>query len=293
MKTFKFSLVLIIVFSMTASAQTSEWTKGPYLQFNAGYGISISPQNMSDYPFYFYNYTEVFNETEDYEKYELVDVSLGKGFAAGGAFGYMFSKHIGAELGFSYLYGTKTTAEITYRYGTEYRYLMESNLYSRMFRLNPSIIVASGLEKVNPYARFGMVFGFGKALLEVDDSDTYLGETDTYHSKFEMKNGVGIGVTAGVGAMFSLNDQMSLFTEINMISMSYSPKKGEIVELSYNGEDHLSELSTSEKEVEFVKEIIYDYENPDPYDEDKPSEELQFKIPYSSIGLNVGWRFSF
>jgi len=65
-----------------------------------------------------------------------------------------------------------------------------------------------------------------------------------------------------------------------------SPKKGELKEASYNGTDMLPNMTTSEKEIEFVKEITYDYENMPP--ENDPTQALKIKFPTGSVGLNVG-----
>jgi hypothetical protein len=51
--------------------------------------------------------------------------------------------------------------------------------------------------------------------------------------------------------------------------------------------DQLPNLTTSDKEVEFVTEINSDGD----FDENKPDQALIMNLPYSSIGVNFGVRF--
>jgi len=250
--------------------------QGAYVNINAGYGASMSSQNL-DY-FDFYNYTTTSNSRTS----EQVYVSLGKGLNFGGAFGYMFNENFGAELGFSYLLGGKSTAKYYYDGGTT-----DYTLSSTMLRINPSLVISSGLEGVNPYAKFGLVIGTGSVNYEIEDND----DGDILKTKLKMDGGLALGLNAAIGANFTLSENMSLFGEINMINMSYAPTKGELTEATYNGADELPELTTSEREIEYVDSYTISYINPPA--ESEPSKELKQKLPFGSFGLNFGLRISF
>ena len=45
------------------------------------------------------------------------------------------------------------------------------SISSRMLRINPTLVIASGLEKINPYAKFGFIIGSGAARVEYKDND--------------------------------------------------------------------------------------------------------------------------
>lgn len=250
--------------------------QGAYININAGYGFNMSSQNL--YYFDFYNYTSTSNSSTS----EQVYVSLGKGLNFGGAFGYMFNENIGAELGISYLLGGKSSAKDDYQDGTT-----DYTLSSNMLRINPSLVISSGLDGVNPYAKFGLVIGTGSVNYEYEDND----DGDIYKMKLKMEGGLAMGLNAAIGANFTLSDNMSLFGEINMINMSYAPTKGEVTEATYNGADELPDMTTSEKEIEFVDSYTYSYDNPPP--DSQPSKELKQKLPFGSLSANFGIRIIF
>ena len=266
-------LVMIAAISLFAINLSAQET---YININAGYGLGMSSQNL--YYFDFYNYTSGSNSSTS----EQVNVSLGKGLNVGGTFGFMFNKNIGAELGVSYLLGSKSNANDEYRGGkTDY------TISAKMLRINPSIVIASGLDGINPYAKFGVIIGSGTVIYEYNDND----DGDIGIFKMKLNGGLAFGLNAGVGALFNLNDKMAFFGEINMVNMSYAPSKGEVTEATYNGTDALSDMTTSEKEIEFVDSYTYSSSNP-PADS-QPSKQLKQKLPFGSFGINFGLRIGF
>lgn len=271
MKNYIQMFLMIFVGSLFAS---NLFAQGAYVNINAGYGFSMSSQNL----FYFYNSTEGSNSYTE----EQVNVSLGKGLNLGGAFGYMFNENIGAELGISYLSGGKSKAKDTYTNGTT-----EYNFSSKMLRINPSLVIASGFEKINPYAKFGLIIGSGSIVYEYNDN--YDGDIELV--KIKLNGGIALGLSSGIGAMFNLSDKMSFYGELNMVNLSYAPTKGEVTEATYNGVDELPDFTTSEKEIEFVDRYTFDYDN-DPADS-QPSQELKQKLPFGSFGFNFGLRINF
>jgi hypothetical protein len=263
------------------------FAQGAYINFNTGYALKASSANLDMFDLGFEDFgMDEFNNTsygENSGTFEQVNVSLGKGLNFGAAFGYMFNKNVGAELGLSFLKGGKSTA--TYE---EPNYSEEFTIRANMLRIIPSIVIASGFETVDPYAKFGIVIGTASTVTiegEMIDDD----ESGTLTIK--AKGGLPIGFNAAVGTLFKFNENIALFAEINMINLSYSPKKGEITELMWEGENHLPDFTVSEKEWEFVDSYTYNFDNP-PSDT-QPREELTYKLPYGSIGLNFGLRISF
>jgi hypothetical protein len=207
----------------------------------------------------------------------------------------MFNEHIGAELGLSYLMGGKSYSKISEtriypNYPSEY-YNQESTISSKMFRMIPTLVIEAGGEKINPYAKFGLVVGFGSVLCEsnYNSYDEWDG-LETTSQKIQLSGGSALGLTSSIGAMYNLSEKMSLFGELNMINMSYSPTKGELTEYKENGVDKLSSMSISEKEVEYADSYDrYYFFN----DSSKPSQVLKQSLPFGSFGINVGMRASF
>jgi hypothetical protein len=272
-----FIAILVALFTGNVFAQKS------YVSFNAGYGAKMGSQNLED----FYNYT--YSTTGDFEyeytsthKNEQINLSLGKGLNLGGSFGHMFNKNIGAELGISYLLGGKTEAKDTYTYNGEQYGTTKYIISAKMLRIVPTLVVTTGMEKLNPYAKFGVILGTGSVKYEYKDDE----DGDIEIREMKMKGGLAMGLNTAIGVTFDFSEKMSFFGEINMVNMTYAPKKGEVTKATYNGIDELADMTTSEKEIEFVKS--YTVSSAEPPSDSEASKELSRKLPFGSIGLNIG-----
>ncbi len=265
----KISIILIafaiVLFTGNLFAQ------GAYVNINAGYGFCMSSQNIDG----FTNYSS----TSSSYTVEQVNASLGKGLNFGGTFGFMFNDNVGAELGVSYLLGGKTKAKDQYSGGTT-----DYTISSNMLRFIPSVVIAAGTDGIDPYAKFGVVIGTGSIKSEYEDVD----DGDIGVMKMKYSGGMALGLNAAIGANFEISDFMSFFAEVNMVNMSYAPTKGEVTEATYNGVDMLPNLTTSDKEVEFVDS--YTHSQSSPPSDSQPSEQLKIKYPFGSVGINVGLR---
>ncbi len=195
MKNFKAITVSIsVLFSIFLSAQNE---KGFYASVNSGYNIGTG-----NVDYYQANVLGIINSNESsasVSSSELVRVNLGKGLNAGINFGYMFNKNIGFELGGNYLLGGKINGSYT-SYTGDY---LNSEVSAKMLQIKPSLVFRSDLEKINPYAKVGMIIGSGKIInitVEKDGADL---ETRT----LELDGGMPIGFQASIGTLYKLNEQ--------------------------------------------------------------------------------------
>lgn len=271
-------LMFISLFSIAAYSQF-------YINVGGGYNLGIATQSLLA------NY----ESTNDIEKIENVKTSLGKGLNFGLNLGYMFNGNIGIDLQCSYLLGDETTGEsednFTF-FDINYYDFEKISIKSQMFRVNPSIIIASGFEKLDPYAKFGVILGFGSINLNYLDEEYENNQLeDKEVVKWKMDGGMAFGISSALGLMYHISDLISVYGELDLVGMSYAPIKGVMTEYTVNGSDQLPNLTTDDKEIDFVDDITYDYNNPPSSAE--PSKELKNYLPYSSIGLNIGVRFSF
>lgn len=264
-----------LVFSVISLFSITLFAQGIYVKVNTSYGFGMSSQNLE--AFGFYNLTEGINT----DTYEQVNVSLGRGLVLGATLGNMFNENIGVELGLSYLLGGKSKAKHTWPGGTA-----DIALSSRMIRINPSLVVASGFGNLNPYAKFGLVIGSGSIMYEINENDA----GDIWVEKMKFQGGLALGVSAGVGAVFNLNDNMSFFGELNMVNLSYAPTKGEVTEATSNGVNELPEMTIRERKIEFVDRHTINVTAPPVATQ--PRQELKQKFPFGSFGLNVGLRIN-
>ncbi len=271
-------LMIISLFSIAAYSQF-------YINVGGGYNLGIATQSLLA------NY----ESTNDIEKIENVKTSLGKGLNFGLNLGYMINGNIGIDLQCSYLLGDEATGESKDYYtfmNTNYYDYEKNSIKSQMFRVNPSIIIASGFDKLDPYARFGVILGFGSITFNRLYEEYENNQLE--HKKIEkwkMDGGIAFGISSALGLMYHISNLISVYGELNLVGMSYAPKKGVMTEYTVNGSDKLPNLTTYDKEIDFVDDITYDYDIPPSPAE--PRKELKIYLPYSSIGFNIGVRFSF
>jgi len=261
---------MIIVVSLISS---SLFSQGAYININAGFGVGTSSQNLSG----FYNDTRQNNFTTR----EQVNVSLGKGINIGGGIGYMFNENIGVELGISYMIGGKTQSKDIYTNGTT-----DYTISSTMLKFNPSLVIATGFKNINPYAKIGVVVGSGSIIYEYNDNDN----GDIWLEKTKYNGGIALGLSAGLGILFNINDNLSFFGELNMLNLSYAPTKGELTEASFNGADQLPAMTTKERQTDYVDSYTTEQGNPSP--DAQPNKLLKEKYPFGSLGLNIGLRIN-
>ena len=261
------------------------FSQGIYFSGNLGYAGAMAARNMSEFIMYNYSY----DIDSDISTYEQVKISLGKGINLGGTLGFQFSSNLGVEVGLSYLYGVKYTAQGNL-YSNTVDYTTDYTISSKMFRVNTSVVVSAGREKLNPYAKAGMIVSRGKVIFELDDfADFTSGNDYESHLVQQFDGGFAFGFTAGFGVEFKVAEKIAFFGELNLISSSYSPKKAEITLLEDDGEDLLPDMEVSELEVEFVDSYETDGDWPD----NEPSKQLKQYFPLSSFGPNLGLKISF
>ncbi|NOX47179.1 MAG: outer membrane beta-barrel protein [Chlorobi bacterium] len=277
----------LFVFAITLFT-TNIFAQGAYVNLNAGYGFSMSSQVMMFNTKYDYLIDNSTGEESFSGSIENVKGSLGEGFNFGGVFGYMFNKHIGYEIGVSYLLGNtiesarESTTKIIEADGsiTTSTGITTNSLSSNMLRFTPSIVFTPGFEGIDPYVKFGMIIGIGSVKSE------FAGDQFNSIQKSKFNGGAAIGLTGAIGANFPVNDKMVFFGEINMVNMSYAPTKGEITEAIVNGKDVLSD---SDKEIEFVDKV---YPSSEYTPDSGPNQELKTKYPFGSVGINIGLKLS-
>lgn len=266
----RFISIFIFCFSLYLNRAFSQVT---FFSLNGGLANGISTQTFGD----FYNFTENSAFFTD----EQVYVSLGNGFNLGGTVGYMFNDNLGMELGVNYLLGAESKAKDIYLDGTT-DYSMSSN----MLRLNPSLILAAGKQKIDPYAKVGIIVGSGNIDYSIKESI----DGDVAEQTLTMDGGLAYGLNSSFGLLFKKSESISFFTEFSMINMSYAPVKGEITEASFNGRDVLPSLTTNEKKFEYLDKIIYTGSLPR---DSEPTQSLKVNYPFGSWGINAGIRLSF
>ena len=272
--------MLFLIYVVNLLSAPLLFAQGAYLNINSGYATSMSTQNLSG----FENSTFEFYLNSYSLKHEQIFFSFGKGLNFGADFGYMFNKNLGAEIGVSYLIGGNTISTLTQPNNST-----EITVSSKMLRINPSLVITSSFEKINPYAKFGLILGSGYVILS---SNQEISGQQSNSESIKLSGGIAIGLTSGIGALYKINDKLSFFGELNMINLSYGPTKGIKTDFRIDGVDMLPSLPTRQKETEYLDSFTETSSNSNPQDSE-PSKKLKQKLPFGSFGLNLGLRVNF
>lgn len=261
------------------------FSQGFFTELSGGYSFMLAPQEIGT------NESFLLTDSEIKEEYESIKGSYGQGMNFGLKLGYMINSNFGFDLNTSYLISSKFESSYSEKYNStwmgNYEESRDRLVQAKMLRFNPSFIMAMGNEKIAPFTKIGVVFGIGSAEqnVEYNNSD---GDVNKYTTV--VNGGLSIGASAEIGLKLKLTEKLSFVGAVNFLAMNYAPKKGEYTAYTENGVNVLDLMETSEREVEFVDG--YSISSSDPDNSNQPSKELKMYLPFSSIGLNIGIRFS-
>jgi opacity protein-like surface antigen len=271
MKTIK-SLCFSILVLVGLNAQAQE---GLYFQVQTGYALQAAGGNIPGFG----------NVSFDEQSYteEQIKLSLGNGFNFGIAGGYMFNEHVGLEVGINQLFGAETTAKWTGEdefWGDTYSFEDSYTLSSSITRILPALILRQEAGNVQIYTKLGASIGFGSITSTAKSKSLYNGLPDgDMEEELILNGGVCLGFNGAFGVIIPVADQLYLTTEVQLLTSSYAPTKGEYTKYIVDGEDLLSEIPEEERTFDIVDEVNYDSDNGD---------MLRIDVPMSSVGINIG-----
>jgi hypothetical protein len=252
--------IALTVIAFLLVGTTTVLSQGMYLRFNGGYGLGAGTQSIG------HNQTITPTGTST----EGVFGSFGEGLKLGASAGYMFTEHLGAELGFSYWsgksvsYGSKTTT---------------SDFFSNTWKswgivAVPSAVLSAGLKTINPYARVGLVLG----LLRTSEEISQRNGASTLQAKVEENGGMSLGYTGALGISIPTGNGVDIFVEAVLNSITYSPSRYEITKYVVDLQDQLPGLKN--KTFEYRETLTATDTNVLP----------AVRRPFSSIGFAIGVR---
>lgn len=230
------------------------------------------------------------NTARTYDLYQdglkVHPVGLGKGFAPVLRAGIFLNDFMAVELGVAYRLGFSTKIDVSSS-GS----LKSSGMGTGTFRFSggmlqlvPAVLIQPNLDlgSVAPYARVGVLIGIIPNIKQKMDltGNPYYGDLVAV---FKYTGGVSVGGSAALGCDFNLMDNLAIYVEIYYDAMSYAPTKGKYTKFTVNGQDKLSDLTTQQKEVTFVKDLTGYTPG-----SDQPTQELKNSYPFNNIGLNFG-----
>ena len=226
--------------------------------------------------------------------------TVGAGVKANIALGYMFSPYIGAEMGISYFHGDKTMIGRL----RSPQAVSEENTYLRGFDVAPGIFLTPNFKSINPYARMGVIIPIaGELTIETMARKLNGGGPGTdlmVEAKSEVKSKFSVGYFGAVGVNYPINDNLSIFGEVEIKNLSIKSKSAEITEYATtaitNGQSQLipgqqlADLPEYEKKFEFTDD--YNQGTNTAPNQNAPRQIPTQFVNASGIGINVGVRFA-
>lgn len=226
--------------------------------------------------------------------------TVGAGIKVNVTGGYMFNPFIGAEMGISYFHGDKTmigrlrSPQVT----------SEENTYLRGFDVAPGLILTPNFKKVNPYARMGLIVPIaGDLTIETVARQKNGGGQGTdilVQAKSEVKSKFSVGYFGAIGLNYPVNNNLSIFGEVEIKNLSIKSKSAEIIEYSTtaitDGQSQLvpgqqlADLPVYEKQFEFSDD--FNQSTTAQPNQDAPRQIPTQYVNASGIGVNVGIRFT-
>jgi len=214
-------------------------------------------------------------------------MGLGGSFNANLAFGFMVSDNIGLELGVNEAISLPKKSTYTYT-GNDFNDSEETKISGMMLQIVPAIFLTPALEKVNPYARIGMIIGVlatgkEKYTYTYNGSETQKAtHTENYTSK--VSGGVALGYSVAGGVSFNMGEKLAFYAELVYNGLTWAPSKGKYTEYILDGIDQLPDMTTKDKEWTFEKKYDADEEIPD----GSPDKQPKVSVNLSNAAINVG-----
>lgn len=282
-------LALIFIFFInTLSSQSIYLTTGFGFDFKLN-GNDMMVTNTD------YTYTV---DTSYYNnKYELVNLSLGKGIMPILGLGYNINPHFAIELNAAYFFGKpqeinyKDMYDVQYGYNSEVNYT--SSFKSRSLIFSPGLIIQTNREsKLQYYLKLGGSFGISNIFLSQDINiiDGFSGASRPFtdiNKKWTYNGGLSYGCNISTGINYEYVDGFNFFAELSYFNFYCKPTQGTLTEYLYDGEDKFDELKTNEKEIIFTTS----YSDNDNIVESEPSKAIITKYSFNMLQFNIGFKW--
>lgn len=236
-----------------------------------------------------YSGTENYDNNGDITNYSYKKASLNTGVHGALGVGYMFSKHVGVELAGDfglaakkYTYTANGWNVSNFTANTTFTEHAQAPVY-----LMPSLVLQSG-GKLNLYMRAGLALPLNsKDILHEEDYYPTGGPSVTNmeidETEYQIKSSFSMGYTGAVGASYELGDHIKVFAEADMLSLSVYAKSYSLTQYTINGQDVLPQVKAQGSTTASFA-----------FSGGANSTALTSQsIPYSSIGLMVGFSFGF
>jgi len=282
----------IIITALIVSTGFSGFAQGFYLRLGVGYAVPEAGQTMDGtgtpyngslaYPTSSANYPQ---------NYNIKNASFSAGFQGMLGLGYMFTDHVGIQLDANAGLSTKKyTFDIqnanlgTSVYG-DYSVIQQAK---SPFIVSPSLVLQTGGAPWNIYARMGLAVPVSTKITEDQVATTGAGTAgyDIQDISYQIKNSFSLGFVAAAGVQYKLNDRVSIFGEVSLLSMSVFIKQSTLTAASQVSASGSQSYAPSSLGVP----VVVNYSKKASADS-AGDQQAAYSQPFSNIGFNFGLVF--
>ncbi len=194
--------------------------------------------------------------------------TLGAGVNLGLSANYFFKSNIGARIDFAYCMGKQFETQNIYNGSLTGITTISGNNFS----VAPMLVIKNPMNKINLYAFVGPIIASCNTKISMHESGS---GAQTGNYTVVMSGNMALGWKAGIGIDYKLSESTFLFLELHNNSISYKPAQMENTEAYANDKKDDTIIFASEKTAQ-----------------DPKTKRLQVSLPFSSIGINVGFKIS-
>jgi len=278
------SFLALLLLSVSASAQNF------YLRLGAGYDFPFAGSMDPDGDHYSGSVDYLRNNGSVYESdYSgLKKASFATGLHTDIGAAYMFNKNFGVELDLNI--GMLPKKYVFNEYNFLYDSVESDLTINRQMKptalLIPSLVVQSNGADVKFYGRLGFALPLSAKLQEDDIvvNEPGTGAITPIDFTSITKTSFSLGFSCAAGIKADMNN-VSLFIEMDVLSMSLLAKEMDLTNVSvngsssYNGMPYLSQVPSSQWSTYYSKS---------PSITSNGNQDATYSIPFSSIGIHAG-----
>ncbi|MGD0582542.1 MAG: outer membrane beta-barrel protein [Bacteroidales bacterium] len=281
----KKSIVFLLVAALLGG---SVYSQGFYFRAGGTYGLPVGTSVLGDKSNFTYDYSTDVSTATGSSK--AVSGSFGAGPTFSIAVGYKFNQNFMFDLSGEYLVSNKYQISSYSKYIYSGYSAVDSdftNSQAKAFLINPSFVFSAGFGKAAPYGRFGIVVGIPQ--MTVNESYYNNGDGVTQYDKtWVYKKGLAFGYQAAIGMNWKLSDKFDIYTEVNILNMTWYAQQSELTKDIENGTNVLPNMSVSQIQTKYEKSFDPTVQQ----DPTQPSVQLREASPFSSVSVNVGLRYT-
>ena len=267
---------------------TAVFAQGFYFRAGLGYAFAQAGQTMYDSPTPYNGFPTGYNgtrtNTANSETYSIKNASFSAGFQGGFGFGYMFTDNIGVQLdgGIGLSNKTYTFNDNGFASGGVVYNMSTSQEARTPLLLMPSLILqTNGSGNINAYTRFGIALPLNTKITQdqVISNAPGTGALTVDDFTWQLKSSFSIGFTAAAGIKYKINDRVSIWGEVSLLSMSLNAKEQDLTNWTENGQSISLSQYNNAQTIKYSKSATVD---------STFSQLPAYSLPFSNIGISFG-----